>query len=84
MTQQRLPIHKRVWEWFASLGKEQARHAAARLTPKHFPIAYKLALIITLLITTSMVILGLVIVSSQTQLHKQQILKLQSQIVVDQ
>ena len=42
------------------------------LVPKHFPIAYKLAVIITLLISTSMILLGLVIVNSQTNLlHKQ-------------
>ena len=44
----------------------------ARLVPKHFPIAYKLAIIMTLLISTGMIILGMVIVNNQTQLlHKQ-------------
>jgi len=42
-------------------------------TPEYFPIAYKLALIITLLITAGMVILGLVIVNNQTQLLRTQI-----------
>ncbi|MFK5913489.1 MAG: adenylate/guanylate cyclase domain-containing protein [Woeseiaceae bacterium] len=42
------------------------------LVPKHFPIAYKLAIIMTLLISSSMVLLGIVIVNNQTQLlHKQ-------------
>ena len=44
----------------------------ARLVPKHFPIAYKLAIIMTLLISTGMILLGMVIVNNQTQLlHKQ-------------
>ena len=42
-------------------------------TPDYFPIAYKLALIITLLISAGMVILGLVIVTNQTQLLRSQI-----------
>jgi len=42
-------------------------------TPEYFPIAYKLALIITLLITAGMVTLGLVIVNNQTQLLRTQI-----------
>ncbi len=42
-------------------------------TPAYFPIAYKLALIITLLITSGMVILGLVIVNNQTHLLRTQI-----------
>ena len=42
-------------------------------TPQYFPIAYKLALIITLLISAGMVILGSVIVSNQTQLLRTQI-----------
>lgn len=42
------------------------------LVPKHFPIAYKLAIIMTLLISSGMILLGLVIVNSQTNLlHKQ-------------
>ncbi len=44
----------------------------ARLIPKHFPIAYKLAIIMTLLISSSMILLGIFIVNNQTQLlHKQ-------------
>ncbi|MDH3947990.1 MAG: HAMP domain-containing protein [Gammaproteobacteria bacterium] len=42
-------------------------------TPDYFPISYKLALIITLLISAGMVILGLVIVTNQTQLLRSQI-----------
>ena len=42
-------------------------------TPDYFPIAYKLALIITLLISAGMVILGSVIVTNQTQLLRSQI-----------
>lgn len=42
------------------------------LVPKHFPIAYKLAIIMTMLISSGMILLGLVIVNSQTNLlHKQ-------------
>ncbi len=40
--------------------------------PTHIPIAYKLAIIITLLISTGMILLGLVIVTNQTQLLKAQ------------
>ena len=40
--------------------------------PAHIPIAYKLAIIITLLISTGMILLGLVIVTNQTQLLKGQ------------
>lgn len=43
-----------------------------RLTPKHFPIAYKLATIMTLLISSSMILLGMVIVNNQTQLLQKQ------------
>lgn len=43
-----------------------------RLVPKHFPIAYKLAIIMTLLISCGMVLLGLVIVNNQTQLLQKQ------------
>ena len=43
-----------------------------RLLPTHIPIAYKLAIIITLLISTGMILLGLVIVTNQTQLLKGQ------------
>ncbi len=39
---------------------------------KQFPIAYKLAIIITMLISSGMILLGLVIVSNQTQLLRGQ------------
>lgn len=42
------------------------------LVPKHFPIAYKLAVILTLLISSSMILLGLVIVNNQTDLLQRQ------------
>lgn len=41
--------------------------------PKHIPISYKLALILTLLISVSMIILGLMIVSNQSNLLNRQI-----------
>ncbi len=40
--------------------------------PDYFPIAYKLSLIITLLVSAGMVLLGLVIVTNQTQLLRNQ------------
>lgn len=43
-----------------------------RYMPKHFPIAHKLALIMTLLISSGMILLGLVIVKNQTQLLRNQ------------
>ncbi len=43
-----------------------------RLIPKHFPIAYKLAVIMTLLISSGMILLGLVIVNNQTHLLQKQ------------
>ncbi len=43
-----------------------------RLVPKHFPIAYKLAAILTLLISSGMILLGLVIVNNQTHLLQKQ------------
>ncbi|QKT04576.1 HAMP domain-containing protein [Ectothiorhodospiraceae bacterium 2226] len=43
-----------------------------RCVPKHFPIAYKLALAIMLMLTVGMVLLGLVITSNQTQLLRAQ------------
>lgn len=49
------------------------RGVIKKSTPDYFPIAYKLAIIITLLISAGMVILGLVIVKNQTQLLRTQI-----------
>ena len=43
-----------------------------RLVPKHFPIAHKLAIIMTLLISSGMILLGLVIVNNQTHLLEKQ------------
>lgn len=43
-----------------------------RLVPKHFPIAHKLAVIMTLLISSGMIILGFVIVKNQTHLLQKQ------------
>jgi len=42
------------------------------LIPKHFPVAYKLAMIMTLLISSGMILLGLVIVNNQTHLLEKQ------------
>ena len=60
---------------FTSLQTSKARLITLllhRLTPKHFPIAYKLATIMTLLISSSMILLGMVIVNNQTQLLQKQ------------
>lgn len=43
------------------------------LFPQHIPISYKLALVLTLLISTGMVILGLIIVSNQSRVLGKQI-----------
>lgn len=43
-----------------------------RFVPTHFPIAYKLAIIMTLLISGSMILLGFVIVENQTHLLQKQ------------
>lgn len=43
-----------------------------QLQPRHFPIAYKLALIITLVITVGMTMLGMVVLDNQTRLLRQQ------------
>lgn len=42
------------------------------LIPTHFPIAHKLAIILTLLISSSMILLGIVIVNNQTHLLQRQ------------
>lgn len=52
------------------------------LVPKHFPIAYKLALIITLLISSGMILLGLVIVNNQTKLLQKQMDHFANTVVV--
>jgi len=59
----------------AALARRRTRRARpwlAERVPKHFPIAYKLALVITLLIAVGMTLLGMVIVKNQTQLLRQQ------------
>lgn len=45
----------------------------AKYQPRYFPIAYKLALVLTLMITLGMGLLGLIIVSNQTRILTQQI-----------
>lgn len=50
----------------------RARGWLVRHLPKRFPIAYKLALVITLLIAVGMTLLGMVIVKNQTLLLRQQ------------
>ncbi len=47
-------------------------NAWSYLQPKHFPIAYKLALIITLVIAVGMTLLGIVIADGQSRLLRQQ------------
>jgi adenylate cyclase len=44
-----------------------------RYRPRYIPIAYKLALVLTLLISTGMTLLGLIIVSNQTYILERQI-----------
>ncbi len=53
--------------------RELVHRIVLRYSPKYFPIAYKLAIILTILITAGMVLLGLVIVTNQTQLLRHQI-----------
>ncbi len=50
---------------------QKIRH---KLRRNQFPIAYKLAIIITMLISSGMILLGLVIVSNQTQLLRGQMI----------
>lgn len=45
----------------------------AKYQPRYFPIAYKLALVLTIMITLGMGLLGLIIVSNQTGILTQQI-----------
>lgn len=61
--QSKVPARRGAWNL-----RDWLRRAWTRLTPRHVPIAYKLAVVITLLISTSMVLLGLVIVQNQTTL----------------
>lgn len=48
------------------------RRLVSRWLPDHIPIAYKLAMAITLLVVASMALLGLTIISNQTQLMREQ------------
>ncbi|MCK9530332.1 MAG: HAMP domain-containing protein [Gammaproteobacteria bacterium] len=50
----------------------QAAARVVRYTPHHFPIAYKLAVVFTLLITGGMSTLGVVVVRDQTRLLREQ------------
>ncbi|MCW9023410.1 MAG: HAMP domain-containing protein [Gammaproteobacteria bacterium] len=54
------------------IGKKIHQLTGLRL-PEYFPIAYKLALIITLLVSIGMTVLGLIIVTKQTQLQQKQL-----------
>ncbi len=49
------------------------RHRLTALLPAYFPIAYKLALVFTLLISSGMALLGLFIVHNQSQILEQQV-----------
>ena len=57
---------------YAPLRAKLMAFVLSRLVPKHFPIAYKLAVIMTLLISSGMILLGLVIVNNQTHLLERQ------------
>lgn len=72
MTNGRPTFRERIATWRSQLGR-QIGLSVRRYTPKYIPIAYKLAGIITLIITAGMVALGLVIVTNQTQLLRTQI-----------
>ena len=61
--QSKVPTRRGAWSL-----RNWLRRGWTRVTPRHVPIAYKLAVVITLLISTSMVLLGLVIVKNQTTL----------------
>ncbi len=63
--------HGLTWSWRARV-KPTLRFWHT-WSPKRFPIAYKMALAITILITGSMVLLGVVIVKTQTQFFRSQI-----------
>jgi adenylate cyclase len=72
----------KLFAWVKPTGGAMRHGAAAlnwlgarrhHLLPKRVPIAYKLALVLTVLITAGMVILGLMIISNQSHLLRQQI-----------
>ena len=52
---------------------KKLRHNLAALLPAYFPIAYKLALVFTLLISCGMGLLGLFIVHNQSNILEQQV-----------
>lgn len=52
---------------------ENIRHKLSQLGPKRVPIAYKLAIILTVLIGSGMSLLGLMIISNQSELLRSQI-----------
>ncbi len=64
-------LHGLTWFWRARVNPTLRFWHTWR--PKRFPIAYKLALAITILITGSMALLGVVIVKTQTQFFRSQI-----------
>lgn len=61
----------RVFQRVAALPSEVTRRWQ-NLQPQHFPIAYKLALVISLVITVGMSLLGMVVVDNQTRLLREQ------------
>lgn len=63
---------RRLVTLFLALQVRLKAYLHGRLTPKHFPIAYKLAVIMTLLISSGMILLGIVIVNNQTHLLQKQ------------
>jgi len=68
-----LNLFKKSFYLVLSLPKKLFGRILSKITPKHIPIAFKLSVVITLLITFGMVLLGSVIVSNQTQLVHDQI-----------
>jgi len=52
---------------------KQTRHRLSAFLPAYFPIAYKLALVFTLLISSGMTLLGLYIVHNQSKVLEQQV-----------
>lgn len=61
----------RAFQRVAALPSEVTRRWQ-NLQPQHFPIAYKLALVISLVITVGMSLLGMVVVDNQTRLLREQ------------
>lgn len=66
-------IKQSVMMAFLSKKAKYLRSIFARMLPTHVPIAYKLAIILTVLIGSGMGLLGLMIVSNQSQLLRDQI-----------